>query len=186
MKLSIVRVIKNFIKPYTVSVNILTGQNKYSWKVERNFYFWERRKAEHYCYKRFHDQTLIKEAMVRNLYKGMRVLLLVKHTLLKESGLTRFKDKDGDFIKDLNGRDIYLGDVVRCYGGEYCAGAYEFDTTFVVAYDIKTFLNLEHSEYIEIQTDRIHIGNNRHYSRKALLRDMDAFINTLKNKQDEI
>jgi hypothetical protein len=47
------------------------------------------------------------------------------------------------------GQEIYFGDVVRVFGGEYCQGYYEHDQVFVVknAYDI---VMLEESENVEL------------------------------------
>jgi len=47
------------------------------------------------------------------------------------------------------GQEIYFGDVVRLFGGEYCQGYYEYDLTIVVksAYDI---VAMEESENVEL------------------------------------
>jgi hypothetical protein len=50
---------------------------------------------------------------------------------------------------DKNGIKIFTHDIVRCYGGEYCQGYWEYDSKFKVesAYDIITILE---SEYVEV------------------------------------
>lgn len=47
------------------------------------------------------------------------------------------------------GQEIYFGDVVRLFGGEYCQGYYEHDQTIVVksAYDI---VAMEESENVQL------------------------------------
>jgi len=47
------------------------------------------------------------------------------------------------------GQEIYFGDVVRLFGGEYCQGYYEYDQTIVVksAYDI---VAMEESENVQL------------------------------------
>ena len=47
------------------------------------------------------------------------------------------------------GQEIYFGDVVRLFGGEYCQGYYEHDQTIVVksAYDIVV---MEESENVQL------------------------------------
>ena len=49
----------------------------------------------------------------------------------------------------VEGKEIYFGDVVRFFGGEYCQGYYEHDQTIVVksAYDI---VAMEESENVQI------------------------------------
>jgi hypothetical protein len=53
-------------------------------------------------------------------------------------------------LTDKNGKRIFDNDVVRCWGGEYFNGIYEFNQTFVVkdAYDIVTLCEYEYVEYI--------------------------------------
>ena len=47
------------------------------------------------------------------------------------------------------GQEIYFGDVVRLFGGEYCQGYYEYDQTIVVksSYDI---VAMEESENVQL------------------------------------
>ena len=45
--------------------------------------------------------------------------------------------------------EIYFGDKVKCYGGEYCQGTWEYSETII----IKSFWNcidIAESEYVEI------------------------------------
>jgi hypothetical protein len=47
------------------------------------------------------------------------------------------------------GQEIYLGDIVRLFEGEYCQGYYEYDQTIIVtsAYDI---VAMEESENVQL------------------------------------
>ena len=51
------------------------------------------------------------------------------------------------------GQEIYFGDIVRLFGGEYCQGYYEHDQTIVVksVYDI---VAMEESENVQLLGNR--------------------------------
>src|SRR5690606_23616320 len=56
-------------------------------------------------------------------------------------------------IKDRNGFEIYEGDIVRCYGGAYWNGIYEYNYVSEVR-DIRDLNEIVHSEIVEILGNR--------------------------------
>lgn len=70
-------------------------------------------------------------------------------------------------LKDKNGKEICQGDIVRCYGGEFCQGVYEYDESIRIdsLTNPFTMLCLTESENLEV------VGNI--YKNPELLEGVD-------------
>jgi len=52
-------------------------------------------------------------------------------------------------LTDKNGKKIFTNDTVRCYGGEYCQGFWEYDSKIKVENDYN-IVEISESEHVEI------------------------------------
>ncbi|MBT9147903.1 MAG: hypothetical protein DDT32_01671 [Syntrophomonadaceae bacterium] len=54
-------------------------------------------------------------------------------------------------ITDTKGVEIYTGDIVSCWGGEYTYGVWEFQDSVTILDYIGDSFQLSHHEYHEVQ-----------------------------------
>ncbi|MGM8215159.1 YopX family protein [Bacillaceae bacterium W0354] len=84
-----------------------------------------------------HDEPFV-VGMMPYLSENEEINLTFNFELMEYTGL-----------KDKNGKEIFEGDIVRCYGGEFYHGIYEYDEDLLVK-DIRSLQDFIHAEFLEV------------------------------------